>query len=123
MTHPSYRLYRGLEKPLIYRGFKGKFIYWGVGSFIVGLLIGGLISALTHLLLGGFATLVLMSGGLTYTWMKQRRGLYDKTRYRGICIHAVRLSVRYDADSQGSGGRLFANKRTQTDEKREEDHF
>lgn len=96
MTGQSYPIYKGLQKPLIYRGFKGKFIYWGIGSLIGGLAIGGLIGALTNLFLGGFATLALMGAGLAYTFIRQKDGLHDKTRHRGIFIHPTHLSISYE---------------------------
>ena len=76
--------------------FKGKFIYWGIGSLIGGLALGGLVGALTNLFLGGFATLALMGAGLAYTFMKQGNGLHDKTRHRGAFIHPVHLSISYE---------------------------
>ncbi|MEC3879098.1 MULTISPECIES: DUF4133 domain-containing protein [Parapedobacter] len=96
MTQERYPIYKGLQKPLIYRGFKGKFIYWGIGSLIGGLALGGLVGALTNLFLGGFATLALMGAGLAYTFMKQGNGLHDKTRHRGVFIHPIHLSIRYE---------------------------
>ena len=96
MIPQRYPIYKGLQKPLIYRGFKGKFIYWGVGSLVGGLAAGGLVGALTNLLLGGFATLALMAAGLGYTFMKQKDGLHEKTRYRGVFIHPAHLSIRYE---------------------------
>jgi len=41
-----YSIYKGLQKPLVYRGFKGKFIGWGIGFLIMGLVGGGLLGAL-----------------------------------------------------------------------------
>lgn len=96
MTPKRYPIYKGLQKPLIYRGFKGKFIYWGVGSFVGGLAIGGLIGALTNLYIGGFATIAMMGAGLAYTFMKQQDGLHDKSRHRGAFIHSVNLSINYE---------------------------
>ena len=35
-------IYKGLQKPLVFRGFKGKYIYWGLGSLLAGLVLGAL---------------------------------------------------------------------------------
>ena len=51
-----FSIYKGLQKPLVYRGFKGKFIGWGIGSLVLGLVGGGLIGALTSMYLGGLVT-------------------------------------------------------------------
>lgn len=96
MTQQRYPIYKGLQKPLIYRGFKGRFIYWGIGSLVGGLVMGGLTGALTNMYVGGFFTLVLMASGLAYTFMKQENGLHDKTRHRGVFIHPIHLSISYE---------------------------
>ena len=91
----KYAIYKGLQKPLIYRGFKGKFIYWGIGSLAGGLILGGLIGALTSMYLGGFVTIALISAGLGYTFFRQKDGLHSKTRNTGIIVHPVNLKISY----------------------------
>lgn len=44
-----YPIYKGLEQPLSYRGFKGKFIGWGISSLIGGLFFGGMIGAASNM--------------------------------------------------------------------------
>jgi hypothetical protein len=82
-----YAIYKGLQKPLIYRGFKGKFIAWGIGSLVAGLVSGGLTGALTSMYLGGVVTILVIAGGLFYTFQKQKGGLHSKTRHKGVFIH------------------------------------
>lgn len=91
-----YPIYKGLQKPLVYRGFKGKFIYWGIGSLVAGLLTGGLTGAMTNMYLGGAVTIILICAGLGYTFYRQRCGLHSKTRNQGIFIHTINLKIRYD---------------------------
>ena len=98
----QYAIYKGLQKPLIYRGFKGKFIYWGVGSLAGGLLLGGLIGALTNLYLGGFLTLALIAAGLAYTFFRQKDGLHSKSRHTGVLIHPIRLKISYAKTKKNS---------------------
>lgn len=95
MTGDSYPIYKGLQKPLEYRGFKGKFIYWGVGSLVGGLVLGGLIGALTNMVLGTLATLALMAGGIAYTMHRQQGGLHDKARHTGVFIHPIQLNRKH----------------------------
>lgn len=106
MTPAYYPIYKGLQKPLVYRGFKGKFIYWGMGSLVGGLVIGGLIGALSNIYLGGFFTLALMGAGLAYTFRKQENGLHNKTRHIGVWIPPTNLSIRYTAHSDDRNGRM-----------------
>ncbi|OYD43627.1 DUF4133 domain-containing protein [Sphingobacterium cellulitidis] len=90
-----FSIYKGLQKPLVYRGFKGKFIGWGIGSLALGLVGGGLTGALTSMYLGGLVTILAIAGGLTYTFHRQKGGLHDKSRHRGVFIHPVKLRQRY----------------------------
>ena len=91
----KFSIYKGLQKPLVYRGFKGKFIAWGIGSLIIGLVAGGLIGALTSMYLGGLITIISIASGLGYTLHKQKTGLHSKTKNKGIFIHAVNLKKNY----------------------------
>ena len=93
MSAPSYRVYKGLQKPLIYKGFVGKFIFWGIGSIISGIACGGLVGAATNMYLGGLVLLLLIGAGLSYTFFKQKGGLHNKTQHRGIFIYPARLSL------------------------------
>lgn len=90
-----YSIYKGLQKPLVYRGFKGKFIGWGIGFLIMGLVGGGLLGALTNMYLGGLITILSIAGGLTFTFYRQKGGLHDKTRNKGAFIHSVHLKKNY----------------------------
>ena len=84
-----YAIYKGLGKPLIYRGFKGKFIAWGIGSLVIGLVSGGVTGALTSMYLGGAITILTIAGGLFYTFQKQKGGLHSKSRHQGVFVHPV----------------------------------
>lgn len=90
-----FSIYKGLQKPLVYRGFKGKFIGWGIGSLVLGLVGGGLIGALTSMYLGGLVTILVIAGGLTYTFHRQKNGLHDKTHHKGVFIHPVNFRKSY----------------------------
>lgn len=80
----NFPIYKGLQKPLIYKGFQGKFIGWGLGFFVSGLAIGGIIGSLTSMALGGIITIIIIVGGLFFTSQQQRKGLHNKTRYEGV---------------------------------------
>ncbi|RDC54329.1 DUF4133 domain-containing protein [Pedobacter chinensis] len=90
-----YPIYKGLQKPLIYRGFRGKFIAWGIGSLVIGLISGGIISALSNMYLGGLFTILNASAGLFYTFHKQKGGLYSRTLHRGVMIHPIPFQKSY----------------------------
>jgi hypothetical protein len=81
-----YPVYKGLQKPLIFRGFKGKFIYWGLGSVIAGLVLGAITMSLINMWLGAVVLIGTIVGGLFYTASKQKGGLHSKTRERNTFI-------------------------------------
>jgi hypothetical protein len=82
---------KGLQKPLIFRGFRGKFIYWGLGSLLAGLVLGALTMSLVNMYLGAVVLIGSIVGGLFYTASRQKKGLHSKTRAGGIYIHPARL--------------------------------
>ncbi|MFD2285968.1 DUF4133 domain-containing protein [Pedobacter petrophilus] len=90
-----YPVYKGLQKPLVYRGFKGKFIAYGISSLGLGLVMGGMTGAIVNMYIGGLVTILSIAAGLFYTFSKQSSGLHDKTRSKGIFIHHIHLRRGY----------------------------
>jgi hypothetical protein len=84
-------VYKGLQKPLVFRGFKGKFIYWGLGALLAGLVLGAVSMALINMYFGAMVLIGSIVGGLFYTAGKQKGGLHAKTRSTGIYIHQPNL--------------------------------
>jgi len=85
-------VYRGLQRPLTYKGFKGRFIYWGVGILLLSLVIGALTMALINMYVGAVIMISLIIGGFFYIGMCQKRGLHNKTRSVGIYLQTNHLS-------------------------------
>src|SRR5471030_1037987 len=85
----QFQVYKGLQRPLVYRGFKGKYIYWGVGALLAGLVIGALTMALVNMWLGLIVLIAGIAGGLVFIAGKQKKGLHIKARPTGILIHQV----------------------------------
>jgi hypothetical protein len=81
-----YAVYRGLQKPLVFKGFKGKFIYWGLGSLLSGLVLGALTMSLVNMWLGALVLIGSIVGGLLYVAGKQKKGLHEKSTANGIYI-------------------------------------
>jgi hypothetical protein len=82
-----YAVYKGLQKPLIFKGFKGKFIYWGVGCLLAGLVFGALTMVLVSGWLGALVLIGFIVGGLFYIAGRQKKGLHVKTLTRAIQVH------------------------------------
>ncbi|WP_158829068.1 plasmid transfer protein [Mucilaginibacter lacusdianchii] len=82
----KYAIYKGLQKPLIFKGFKGKFIYWGIGFLLTGLILGALTMSLVNMWLGAVVLVGAVTGGLLYTATRQKGGLHAKSRSMTIFI-------------------------------------
>ena len=87
----KFAVYKGLQKPLVFRGFQGKFIYWGVGILLGGLVLGAITMALVNMWLGAVVLAGSITGGLLYLAGKQKKGLHSKSRSREILIHPTYL--------------------------------
>lgn len=81
-----YEVYKGLQKPLVFQSFKGKFIYWGAGFAVLSFVNAIVFNFIGGYLLAGFAMLVTLFGGLYFTAQRQKRGLHNKTKSKGIYI-------------------------------------
>lgn len=96
MTTVCYPLYKGLQKPLEYKGFKGKYIFWGIASIFLGVLSGSIMAALSSSTIAGVTAVITMALGITYTRYKQRSGLADKNQNTGVYIHANKMYLGYE---------------------------
>ncbi|CAM3681003.1 DUF4133 domain-containing protein [Elizabethkingia occulta] len=88
----GFYLYKGLKKPLVFFGLKGKYIFYAVG--VIG---GGVIAALILSkfgLLGSLLGLLATGGGVYLIFRRQDKyGLYDKTKNSNqIFIFPKRIS-------------------------------
>lgn len=93
----SYALYKGLQRPLVFKFFKGKFIYWALGSIVAGIIVGGAISAFVSSV-AGIAALVIVSIPLMfYTISKQKNGLYAKSKDNFIGMLPPKYKPVYEA--------------------------
>lgn len=88
ILYQDYPVFKGLQRPLEFLGFQGRYIYWAAGTaggsivgFIIGYIAVGFIVALVVL------TVVLAFGGIL-TFLKQRKGLHSKSEDKGIYIFA-----------------------------------
>jgi hypothetical protein len=86
-----FAVYKGLQKPLVFKGFQGKYIYWGVGILLGGLVLGALTMSLLNIWLGALVLAGSITGGLLYLAGKQKKGLHSKFRSRDVLIHPANL--------------------------------
>lgn len=85
-SEPIYNVYKGLQRPLVFKAFKGKYIYWGIGILIGSLVFGIIIAVAVSMLVGAIVFIGGMVGGLLYIATKQKKGLHDKDKSKGVFI-------------------------------------
>ena len=84
----SYPMFKGLQNPLEFMGFQGRYITWAAAT--VG---GGILSfIIVYFILGFVAGLIVLAVtlciGAALIFFKQRRGLHTKKEEHGIFIYA-----------------------------------
>jgi hypothetical protein len=87
MQTEEFAIYKGLQRPLIFKMFKGRFIYYGAGVLIAGIIVAGLITAIVSSIVGLVVLFCVTVPGLLYVINKQKEGLHNKKRERTIFIH------------------------------------
>jgi len=80
----KYKLYKGLQKPIIYKGFKGKYILWGVVIMAAAVVTNIAISNFFNFFFAVGASAIILVLGLGYTLRCQKKGLHKKTVHSGI---------------------------------------
>ena len=82
----KFPVYKRLQRPLIFKGFKGKFIYWGLGFVLLGLVLGAVTMSVVNMWFGAALLIGTVTGGLAFTAAKQKGGLHSKARSSNIYI-------------------------------------
>ena len=86
--YDDFPVFKGLQKPLEFMGFQGRYIYWAAGT-AGGAIVGFIIA---YCLLGFVVGLVVLvfaiSTGAALIFLKQRKGLHTKKSEQGVYIYA-----------------------------------
>ena len=81
----EYEVYKGLQKPLIFKGIKGKFIYWMAGGIIASFILSFLINYLLGTIISLIFAMCTIGGVIFYCTKKQKtEGIYSKDKTTGI---------------------------------------
>ena len=87
IRYPDYPLFKGLQKPLEFMGIRGRFLTLAavaIGVSFVGFIV---FSIALGKLAGFIAMLVMAAAGLATIFVKQRGGLHNKKRAKGIYVY------------------------------------
>lgn len=85
-SYPEYEVFRGLQRPLEFLGFRGRYIWWAAataGSCILGFIV---LYILFGFLYGAIFTVLSLAVGAGFIFVKQHRGLHSKNEDKGIFI-------------------------------------
>lgn len=75
----GFYLYKGLKKPLVFFGLKGKYIFYALGVIGVGVIAALILSKFG--LVGSLLGLAVTGGGVYLIFRRQDKyGLYSKTK-------------------------------------------
>ncbi len=87
MYNEGYPVFKGLQKPLEFMGIRGRFLTLAAAAIGVSF-VGFIVFSIALGKLAGFiAMLVMAVTGLVTIYVKQRGGLHNKKRNRGIYIY------------------------------------
>ncbi|MDE6007800.1 MAG: DUF4133 domain-containing protein [Muribaculaceae bacterium] len=84
----GYPVFKGLQKPLEFMGIRGRFLILAAAA--IGVSFVGFIafSIILGKLAGFIAMLVMAVAGLLTIYVKQKGGLHNKKRHRGVFIYS-----------------------------------
>ena len=86
--YADYPVFKGLQKPLEFMGFQGRYIYWAAGT-VGGAIVGFIIAyCLVGFVVGLVVLVVAISAGADLIFLKQRKGLHTKKSDQGVYIYA-----------------------------------
>lgn len=82
-----YNMYKGLQRPVVFKLFKGKYIYWAASSFVASMVFGGLFAAIISNVVGIITFFGVGALGIAYTLNRQNNvGLHNKKTITGIIL-------------------------------------
>lgn len=81
----NYEMFKGLQMPLTFMSFKGKYIYYGFASLAIGLVVCVLVILIVgNNIIGGLAWIGSTLACFGYTAIQQKKGLYRKKKKTGV---------------------------------------
>lgn len=88
----GYNVYKGLQQPLVFKSFKGRYIYWAMASVLAGFFSAVILTVAVNFLAGFLSMVGVSFSGLLYTNSRQKKGLHAKTRSSGVYIVPARMN-------------------------------
>ncbi len=86
--HVSYPMFKGLQKPLEFMGFQGRYITWAAATIGGGILSFIIVYCIIGFVAGLIVLAVTLCIGAALIFFKQRKGLHTKKEEHGVFIYA-----------------------------------
>ena len=87
MDKEGYPVFKGLQKPLEFMGIRGRFLTLAAAAIGVSF-VGFIVFSIALGKIAGFiAMLVMAVAGLVVIYVKQRGGLHNKRRAKGLYVY------------------------------------
>ena len=87
MNQKDYPVFKGLQKPLEFMGIRGRFLTLAAAAIGVSF-VGFIVFSIALGKLAGFIAMLVMAViGLVTIYVKQRGGLHNKRRDKGVFIY------------------------------------
>ena len=84
-------VFKGLQRPLEFMGIRGRFLTFAamaIGFSFVGFIVFSIVFSIAMGKLAGFMAMIIMAiTGLLTIYVKQRGGLHNKKRYKGVFVY------------------------------------
>lgn len=84
----SYPMFKGLQKPLEFMGFQGRYISWAAATVGGGILCFIIVYCMLGFVAGLIILAVTLCIGAALIFFKQRKGLHTKKEEHGVFIYA-----------------------------------
>lgn len=91
---PGHEAFKGVQSPLVFQGFKGKYIYIAAAFLVAGFLIAAFLISTVNVIAGGIALFIVWAGGFVFVKTKQKSGLHSKDRSKGTFIVVNKYKIR-----------------------------
>lgn len=82
----KYTVYKGLQRPLVLIGLKGRYIIWGVGTFCFSFITLVILIIIFDILIALIGLMCVLIIGFGYIYIKMKKGLFDKKKMNDIYI-------------------------------------
>lgn len=92
--HEEFEVYKGLQAPLMFKGFKGRFIYIGAAFFMGGFIVAAMFINFFGTIAGIITLCLIWGSGFVYIKQNQKKGLHSKKKETGVFIVINKYKLR-----------------------------